>query len=108
MIFILPLLEEGVTLIVFCYILGVSLESVLMHKERIITYVSSQLKVHEKNYLSHDLKQVMMVLILNLQRHYLYMMHCEIFIDHHNLKYIFFSMKFELEVEQVIEIIEGL
>nr|GEX43963.1 putative reverse transcriptase domain-containing protein [Tanacetum cinerariifolium] len=46
--------------------------AVLMQKEKVIAYVSCQLKVHEKNYSIHDLKLGAVVFALKMWRHYLY------------------------------------
>nr|GEW70285.1 reverse transcriptase domain-containing protein [Tanacetum cinerariifolium] len=46
--------------------------AVLMQKEKVIAYASYQLKVHEKNYTTHDLKLGAVVFALKMWRHYLY------------------------------------
>ncbi|GJX01263.1 putative reverse transcriptase domain-containing protein, partial [Tanacetum coccineum] len=48
------------------------LGAVLMQKEKVITYASCQLKVHEKNYTTHDLELGVVVFALKMWRHYLY------------------------------------
>lgn len=53
-----------------------------MQKGKVIAYASRQLKTHEKNYPTHDIELVALVFVLKLWRHYLYMVHCEIFLDH--------------------------
>nr|GEW02853.1 putative reverse transcriptase domain-containing protein [Tanacetum cinerariifolium] len=45
---------------------------VLMQKEKVIAYASCQLKVHEKNYTTHDLELCVVVFSLKMWRHYLY------------------------------------
>ena len=45
---------------------------VLMQEKRPTAYASSQLKVHEKNYPTHDLELVAVVFALKTWRHYLY------------------------------------
>nr|GEX11890.1 hypothetical protein [Tanacetum cinerariifolium] len=47
------------------------LEDVLI-KEKVIAYASRQLKVHEKNYTTHDLELGAVVFALKMWRHYLY------------------------------------
>nr|GEX87682.1 putative reverse transcriptase domain-containing protein [Tanacetum cinerariifolium] len=44
---------------------------VLMQKEKVIAYASSQLKVHEKNYTTHDLELGAVVFALKMWRHYM-------------------------------------
>nr|GEV66678.1 putative reverse transcriptase domain-containing protein [Tanacetum cinerariifolium] len=45
---------------------------VLMQREMVIAYASRQLKVHEKNYTTHDLELGSVVFALKIWRHYLY------------------------------------
>ncbi|GJS55509.1 putative reverse transcriptase domain-containing protein [Tanacetum coccineum] len=44
---------------------------VLMQNEKVIAYASRQLKIHEKNYTTHDLELGAVVFALKLWRHYL-------------------------------------
>ena len=53
-----------------------------------IAYASRQLKVHEKNYPNHDLELASIAFALKIQRHYLYGVHVDVFIDHKNLQYV--------------------
>ncbi|GKF42357.1 putative reverse transcriptase domain-containing protein, partial [Tanacetum coccineum] len=46
--------------------------TVLMQREKVITYASRQLKIHEKNYTTHDLELGAVVFALKIWRHYLY------------------------------------
>lgn len=54
-----------------------------------MTYASHQLKIHEKNYPSHDLELVAVVFALKIWRHYLYGIKFDMFGDHKSLKYLF-------------------
>jgi hypothetical protein len=47
------------------------------------------LKIHEKNYPTHDLELAAVVHALKTWRHYLYGQKCDIYMDHKSLKYIF-------------------
>nr|GFA96509.1 hypothetical protein [Tanacetum cinerariifolium] len=42
--------------IVYCDALNKGLGDVLMQREKVISYASRQLKIHEKNYMTHDLE----------------------------------------------------
>ncbi|GJZ27176.1 putative reverse transcriptase domain-containing protein [Tanacetum coccineum] len=44
---------------------------VLMQREKVIAYASRQLKIHEKNYTTHDLELGAVVFALKIWRHYL-------------------------------------
>ncbi|GKA44874.1 putative reverse transcriptase domain-containing protein [Tanacetum coccineum] len=53
---ILALPEESENFVVYCDASHKGLGAVLMQKEKVIAYASRQLKVHEKNYTTHDLE----------------------------------------------------
>ncbi|GKF56137.1 putative reverse transcriptase domain-containing protein, partial [Tanacetum coccineum] len=53
---ILALPEGSEDFIVYCDASKKGLGAVLMQREKVITYVSCQLKIHEKNYTTHDLE----------------------------------------------------
>ena len=59
-----------------------------MEHGRVIAYASPQLKDYERNYSTHDLELAAVVFALKMWRHYLYSVHCDIYTDHKNLKYI--------------------
>ena len=65
------------------------LSCVLIQNDRVIVYASRQLKKHEENYPTHDLKLTTVVFALKIWRHYLYGAPCRIFTDHKSLQYIF-------------------
>ncbi|GJY11701.1 putative reverse transcriptase domain-containing protein [Tanacetum coccineum] len=48
------------------------LGAVLMQREKVIAYVSRQLKIHEKNYTTYDLELDAVVFALKIWRNYLY------------------------------------
>ncbi|GJZ86707.1 putative reverse transcriptase domain-containing protein [Tanacetum coccineum] len=51
---------------------GILLGCVLMQRGKVIAYASRQLKIHEKNYTTHDLELGAIVFALKIWRHYLY------------------------------------
>nr|GFC04687.1 putative reverse transcriptase domain-containing protein [Tanacetum cinerariifolium] len=53
---ILALPEGSENFVVYCDASYKGLGAVLMQKEKVIAYASRQLKVHEKNYTTHDLE----------------------------------------------------
>ncbi|CAN4117999.1 unnamed protein product [Withania somnifera] len=59
-----------------------------MQRGRVIAYASGRLKVHERNYPTHDLELAAVVFALKIRRHYPYGVRCEIYIDHRSLRYI--------------------
>ncbi|GJV72031.1 putative reverse transcriptase domain-containing protein [Tanacetum coccineum] len=60
----------------------------LMHRENVIAYASQQLKIHEKNYTTHDLELGSVVFALKICRHYLYGTKCTVFTEHTSLQHI--------------------
>nr|GFB71865.1 putative reverse transcriptase domain-containing protein [Tanacetum cinerariifolium] len=64
------------------------LGAVLMQREKVIAYASQQLKVHDRNYTTHDLELGSVVFALKIWRHYLYGTRCTVFTDHKSLQHI--------------------
>ncbi|GKF65970.1 putative reverse transcriptase domain-containing protein, partial [Tanacetum coccineum] len=58
----------------------------LKPREKVISYASRQLKIHEKNYMTHDLELGAVVFALKIWRHYLYGTKC--ITDHKSLQHI--------------------
>nr|GEW80768.1 hypothetical protein [Tanacetum cinerariifolium] len=61
------------------------LGTVLMHREKVIAYVSCQLKIHEKNYTTHDL-ELRVIVLQNVET--LYDTKCIVFTHHKSLQHI--------------------
>ncbi|GKD72818.1 putative reverse transcriptase domain-containing protein [Tanacetum coccineum] len=68
--------------ITYCDASKKGLGDVLMQREKVISYASRQLKIHEKNYTTHDLELGAVVFALKIWRHYLYGTKCIVFMDH--------------------------
>ena len=81
----LTLPKSGENYTVYCDASRVGLGCVLMQAGKVIAYASRQLKVHEKNYPTHDLELAAVVFALKLWRHYLYGVHVDVFTDHKSL-----------------------
>ncbi|GKD51357.1 putative reverse transcriptase domain-containing protein [Tanacetum coccineum] len=85
---ILAFLEGSEDFVVYCNASHKGLGAVLMQREKVIAYASRQLKVHEKNYTTHDLELGSVVFALKIWRHYLYGTRCAVFTDHKSLQHI--------------------
>ncbi|GJW84707.1 putative reverse transcriptase domain-containing protein, partial [Tanacetum coccineum] len=85
---ILTLPEGSENFVVYCDASRKGLDAVLMQREKVIAYASRQLKIHEKNYTTHDLELGAVVFALKMWRHYLYGTKCVVFTDHKSLQYI--------------------
>ncbi|GJY85041.1 putative reverse transcriptase domain-containing protein [Tanacetum coccineum] len=58
--------------VVYCDASGLRLGCVLMQRGKVIAYASRQLKIHEKNFTTHNLELEAVVFALKIWRHYLY------------------------------------
>ncbi|GJR74902.1 putative reverse transcriptase domain-containing protein [Tanacetum coccineum] len=63
---ILALPEGSEDFIVYCDASIKGLGAVLMQREKVIAYASRQLKIHEKNYTTHDLELGAVVFALKI------------------------------------------
>ena len=68
--------------VIYCDASRVGLGCVLMERGKVISYASRQLKVHEKNYPTHDLELAAVVFALKIWRHYLYGVPVDVSTDH--------------------------
>ncbi|GKB75517.1 putative reverse transcriptase domain-containing protein [Tanacetum coccineum] len=69
---ILALPKGSENFIVYCDASHKGLGAMLMQNEKVIAYVSQQLKIQEKNYTTHDLELRAAVFAFKMWRHYLY------------------------------------
>ncbi|GKE34849.1 putative reverse transcriptase domain-containing protein [Tanacetum coccineum] len=69
---ILALPEGSEDFIAYCDASIKGFGDVLMQREKVIVYASRQLKIHEKNYTTHDLELGAVEFALKIWRHYLY------------------------------------
>ena len=87
-------LSEGTKgFIVYCDASQVRLGCVLMQHGKVIVYASRQLKVHKRNYQTHDLELAVVVFALKIRRHYLFGVHVDVFNDDKSLQYVFTQME---------------
>ncbi|GJS17578.1 putative reverse transcriptase domain-containing protein [Tanacetum coccineum] len=85
---ILALSEGSENFVVYYDASHKGLGAVLMQKEKVIAYTSRQLKIHEKNYTTHNLELEAVVFALKIWRYYLYGTKCVMFTDHKSLQHI--------------------
>nr|KYP39702.1 Retrovirus-related Pol polyprotein from transposon 17.6 [Cajanus cajan] len=86
---VLVLPDSGEPFDVYCDASHQGLGCVLMQNGRVVAYASRQLKIHERNYPTHDLELAAVVFALKIWRHYLYGARFNVFSDHKSLKYLF-------------------
>ena len=82
----MTLSEGSDSYVICCDASGVGLGFVLMQRDKVISYASRELKVHEKKYPTHDLELAAVVFALKIWRHYLYGVHIDVFTDHKSLQ----------------------
>ncbi|GKE35154.1 putative reverse transcriptase domain-containing protein, partial [Tanacetum coccineum] len=102
---ILSLLEGSEDSVVYCDASYKGLGVVLMQREKVISYASRQLKVHKKNYTTHDLEHGLMIFTLKIWRHYLYGTKCTVFIDHKSLQHILDQNKLNMRQRRWLELL---
>nr|GEV81348.1 retrotransposon protein, putative, Ty3-gypsy subclass [Tanacetum cinerariifolium] len=72
--------------VVYCDASCLGLGCVLMQRGKVISYAFRLLKIHEKNYTTHDLDLATVVFALKIWRHYLCGTKSVIYTDHKRLK----------------------
>ena len=91
---------------IYCDASRDGLGCVLMQSGKVVAYGSRQLKIHEKNYPTHDLELAAVVFELKSWRHYLYGERFEVFSDHKSLKYIFSQKDLNMRQRRWMELLE--
>ncbi|GJT42097.1 hypothetical protein Tco_0941962 [Tanacetum coccineum] len=102
---ILALPEGSEDFIAYCDASKKGLGAVLMQREKVISYASRQLKIHEKNYTTHDLELGAIVFALKIWRHYLYRTKCTVFTDHKSLQHILDQKELNMRQHRWLELL---
>ncbi|GJQ90709.1 putative reverse transcriptase domain-containing protein [Tanacetum coccineum] len=102
---ILALPEGSEDFIAYCDASKKGLGAVLMQREKVISYASRQLKIHEKNYTTHDLELGAVVFALKIWRHYLYKTKCTVFTDHKSLQHILDQKELNMRQRRWLELL---
>ncbi|GJY57888.1 putative reverse transcriptase domain-containing protein, partial [Tanacetum coccineum] len=100
---ILALPEGSENFVVYCDASRKGLGAVLMQREKVIAYASRQLKIHEKNYTTHDLELGAIVFALKMWRHYLYGTKC--FTNHNSLQHILDQKELNMRQRRWLELL---
>nr|GEU73525.1 putative reverse transcriptase domain-containing protein [Tanacetum cinerariifolium] len=102
---VLALLDGPNDFVLYCDASKQGFGCVLIQWGKVIAYASSQLKTHEKNYTTHDLKLGVVVFALKIWRHYLYGTKSVIYTDHKSLQYIFDYKELNMRQRRWIELL---
>ncbi|GKB55092.1 putative reverse transcriptase domain-containing protein [Tanacetum coccineum] len=97
--------EGSEDFIAYCDASKKGLGAVLMQREKVIAYASRQLKIHEKNYTTHDLELGAVVFALKIWRHYLYGTKCTVFTDHKSLQHILNQKELNMRQRRWLELL---
>ncbi|GJW59757.1 putative reverse transcriptase domain-containing protein, partial [Tanacetum coccineum] len=102
---ILALPEGSEYFIAYCDASIKGLGALLMQRDKVIAYASRQLKIHEKNYTTHDLELGAVVFALKIWRHYLYGTKCTVFTDHKSLQHILNQKELNMRQRRWLELL---
>nr|GEV42948.1 retrotransposon protein, putative, Ty3-gypsy subclass [Tanacetum cinerariifolium] len=102
---ILALPEGSEDFVVYCDASHKGLGAILMQREKVITYASRQLKIHEKKYTTHDLERGSVVFALKIWKHYLYETMCMVFTDHKSLQHILDQKELNMRHRHCLELL---
>ncbi|GKF98637.1 putative reverse transcriptase domain-containing protein [Tanacetum coccineum] len=102
---ILALPEGSEDFMVYCDASYKGLGAMLMQREKVIAYASRQLKIHEKNYTTHDLELGSVVFALKIWRHYLYGTKCIVFTNYKSLQHILNQKKLNMRQRHWLELL---
>ncbi|GKF50740.1 putative reverse transcriptase domain-containing protein, partial [Tanacetum coccineum] len=101
---VLSLLDGVEDFVVYCDESNQGLGCVLIQKYKVIAYASRQMRIHEKNYNTHDLELRAIVFVLKTWRHYLYGTKSVIYTDHKSLQHIFNQKDLNMHQRRWIEL----
>nr|GEW23418.1 putative reverse transcriptase domain-containing protein [Tanacetum cinerariifolium] len=102
---ILALPKGSENFIVYCDTFHKGLGAVLMQNGKVIAYASRKMKIHEKNYITHDLELGAVVFALKMWRHYLYRTRCTVFTDHKSLQHIMDNKELNMRQRRWLELL---
>nr|GEV68186.1 reverse transcriptase domain-containing protein [Tanacetum cinerariifolium] len=102
---ILALPEGNDDFVVYCDASHQGLGAVLMQREKVIAYASRELKSHEENYTTYDLKLGAVVFALKIWRYYLYGTKCTVFTDHKSLQCIIDQKELNMRQRRWLELL---
>ncbi|GKB60795.1 putative reverse transcriptase domain-containing protein [Tanacetum coccineum] len=91
--------------VVYCDASHKGLGAVLMQKEIVIAYTSRQLKIHKKNYTTHDLELGAVMFALKMWIHYLYGTKCVVFTNHKSLQHILDQKELNMRQHRWLELL---
>ena len=86
--------------VIYCDASRIGLGCLFIQRDKVISYASRKLKLHDKNYPTHDLEHAAVVCALMIWRHYLYGVHVDVFTDYKSLQYVFTQKDLNLRMRR--------
>nr|GEW13748.1 hypothetical protein [Tanacetum cinerariifolium] len=83
---------------------GLGLGCVLMQRGKVTAYASRQLKIHKKNYTTHDMELGAVMFALKIWRHYMYGTKSVIYTNHKSLQHIFSQKELNMRHRRWLEL----
>ena len=74
-----------------------------MQQGKVIAYSFRKLKIHEKNYPTHNLELAVVFFSLEIWRHYLYSVHVDVVTNQKSLQYVFTQKELNLLQIRLLE-----
>ena len=103
---VLKLPDFGKTFEVIVDACGQGIGGILQQDHHPVAYESRQLRIHEKNYPTHDLELLAVVHALKKWRHYLLSQVFELVTDHKSLKWIFTQPDLNMRQRRWVEFLQ--
>ncbi|GJY82877.1 reverse transcriptase domain-containing protein [Tanacetum coccineum] len=101
---ILSLPDGAEDFVVYCDASNQGLGYMLLQRGKVIAYALWQLKIHEKNYTTHNLELGVVVFAIKIWRHYLYGTKSVIYTDHKSLQHIFAHKELNMRQKRWIKL----
>lgn len=95
-----------VSFVMYCDASHIGLGCVLIKHGKVIIQAARQLKVHEKNYPTHDHELLAVVFALKIMRHYLHRVYVDIFTYHKSLQYVLRQRDLNLSPKRWLELLK--
>ncbi|KAD3640060.1 hypothetical protein E3N88_29283 [Mikania micrantha] len=102
---VLTLPDGNYDFVVYCDASNLGLGCVLMQRGKVEAYASRQMKIHQKNYTTHDLELGAIMFALKIWRHYLYGTKCVVFTDHKSLQHILNQKELNMRQRRWVELL---
>ena len=77
-----------------------------MYHGKVVAYASRKHKVHERNFQTHDLELAGVIFALKIWRHYLSVVHVDVYTYHKSLQYVFTQKELNFRYRRWLELMK--